>query len=116
MDVAAFNHGCFKLHGNEVHTIQHFFHLLPHMARPLQEPSDQPRRQDIAMPVDGMSAAQVSFPRQTEDFRNDSRVSYSKLENKWMLEEDNGTEWEYDESAQRWIPSVCLYCDCTVDE
>lgn len=58
-------------------------------------------------PNDGMAAARVAFPQSPEDFENDERVSYSKLDQKWILEEEDGQEWEFDEGARRWIPLVC---------
>jgi len=61
--------------------------------------SDVPH-QGIAPPNDSM------FPREPEDFERDPRVSYSKLDNKYILEDDDGTEWEFDEVGKRWIPSV----------
>lgn len=57
-------------------------------------------------PNDALSAARVAFPQQLEDFERDARVSFSKLEGKWLLEDDDGSEWEYDEARARWIPSV----------
>lgn len=51
----------------------------------------------------------VAFPKTPEDFETDPRVSYSKLDNKYILENDDGTEWEFDESLQKWIPSVCFF-------
>lgn len=46
------------------------------------------------------------FPKTIDQFESDPRVSYSKLDNKWILEDDNGEEWEFDEAHKRWIPSV----------
>ena len=69
--------------------------------------SEQPHR-GRPPPADGMSAVQVAFPQTPDDFENDSRVSYSKLDNKYILEDDGGTEWEFDESLQKWVPSVRL--------
>lgn len=49
----------------------------------------------------------VPFPQASEDFGNDHRVSYSKVDNKWILEDDfDGSEWEFQESLGKWIPSV----------
>lgn len=63
---------------------------------------------DMPPPHDGLSAARVAFPSDAEDFERDPRVSFSKLDSKWILEEDDGSEWEYDGSLKRWIPSVRL--------
>lgn len=67
--------------------------------------SDVPHR-GVAPPGDGFSAVKVAFPKTVEDFENDPRVSFSKLNSKYILETDEGTEWEYDEARQQWMPSV----------
>ncbi|KAK2858372.1 hypothetical protein FQN49_004803 [Arthroderma sp. PD_2] len=46
-----------------------------------------------------------TFPR-PEDFDTDPRVSFSKLDNKYILETDNGEEFTYDDALKRWIPSL----------
>lgn len=71
---------------------------------PMANP-DVPHR-GIATPADGLSAARVAFPQSEEDFDNDPRVSFSRLENKHILEDDDGSEWEFDNVRKRWIPSV----------
>ena len=65
-------------------------------------------------PDDGTSAAHIAFPQTFEDFKSDPRVSYSKLDDKHILEDDDGNEWEWQpasgEEAKagrgRWVPSV----------
>ncbi|KZF26277.1 hypothetical protein L228DRAFT_257748 [Xylona heveae TC161] len=52
----------------------------------------------------GLSAVQVAFPQTPEEFESDPRVSFSLLDRKWLLEEDNGSEYEYDVLLKRWIP------------
>ncbi len=54
----------------------------------------------------GMDQSTTSFPKTPDDFEDDPRVSYSKLDQKWILETDDGTEFEYDQALKRWIPSV----------
>jgi hypothetical protein len=50
------------------------------------------------------------FPHAPEDFENDDRVSYSKLDNKWILEDDtDGSEWEFSDALGKWIPSVRFF-------
>lgn len=61
---------------------------------------------DVALPHAGMPAARVPFPRDPEDFEHDPRVLYSKLDNKYILEDDDGSEWDFDDATKRWIPSV----------
>ncbi|KAM5458162.1 hypothetical protein MaudCBS49596_000074 [Microsporum audouinii] len=46
-----------------------------------------------------------TFPK-PEDFDSDPRVSFSKLDNKYILETDNGEEFMYDDALKRWIPSL----------
>lgn len=54
---------------------------------------------------DGMAAVRVVFPTSEEEFKEDVRVSFDKLNGKWVLEED-GDEWEWNEKIRKWIPSV----------
>jgi len=50
------------------------------------------------------------FPHAPEDFENDHRVSYSKLDSKWILEDDtDGSEWEFSDALGKWIPSVRFF-------
>lgn len=51
----------------------------------------------------------VAFPQSVEDFEHDERVSFSRADNKWTLENDDGSEWEWDEIANRWMPTVRSY-------
>ena len=48
----------------------------------------------------------IPFPRALDDFDKDDRVSFSKLDNRWILEDDDGSEWEYSEQLNKWVPSV----------
>lgn len=52
---------------------------------------------------------QSSFPQTPEEFESDPRVSFSKLDNKFILEVDEEHEYEYDDALKRWIPVVRLY-------
>lgn len=65
---------------------------------------DVPHR-GIAPPNDALSAVRVAFPQTEEDFEHDDRVSFSKVDNKWILEDVNG-EWEWLAAHKKWIPSV----------
>jgi len=49
-----------------------------------------------------------SFPTTEEEFREDPRISFSRVSGKWMLEADDGSEYEYDGALRRWIPVVCI--------
>lgn len=58
--------------------------------------SDEPSAQPITS----------TFPQTPEQFDDDPRVSFSRLDQKWLLETDEGTEYEFDAALKRWIPSV----------
>lgn len=45
-----------------------------------------------------------SFPTEPLDFDSDPRISFSKLENKWILETEEGAEYEYIQGLKRWVP------------
>ncbi|KAL2127833.1 hypothetical protein VTI74DRAFT_10104 [Chaetomium olivicolor] len=47
-----------------------------------------------------------SFPTNPEEFDQDERISYSKLDNKYIAVQDDGTEYEFDEALKRWIPMI----------
>ena len=47
-----------------------------------------------------------SFPTDPAEFDADDRISYSKLENKFLLVQEDGTEFEFDDAIRRWIPVV----------
>ncbi|KAM0796242.1 splicing factor U2AF-associated protein [Usnea florida] len=50
------------------------------------------------------SATLSQFPHNPEDFDGDPRVSFSKLAHKFILEADNGEEFEFDDALKRWVP------------
>lgn len=52
------------------------------------------------------TSAQSSFPQNPEEFDADPRVSFSKLDNKFILEVDDEHEYEYDDALKRWVPVV----------
>ena len=47
------------------------------------------------------------FPQDPHDFDSDPRISFSKLDDKFILETDDGQEYEFDTALKRWIPTVC---------
>ncbi|PMD64113.1 uncharacterized protein K444DRAFT_555745 [Hyaloscypha bicolor E] len=47
-----------------------------------------------------------SFPTNPEEFDADDRISYSKLDNKFILVQEDGAEFEFDDTIKRWIPVV----------
>jgi HIV Tat-specific factor 1 len=48
----------------------------------------------------------VSFPTNPEQFDSDDRISFSKLDNKFLLVQDDGAEFEFDDAIKRWVPVV----------
>lgn len=66
------------------------------MAEP-QQHDDQPQE-----PV----AEFWSFPTDPAEFDNDERVSFSRLENKYIAVQEDGAEYEWDGGLKRWIPIV----------
>ena len=56
--------------------------------------------------------ARQPFPQNPDEFNKDPRVSYSKLDDKWILEDNDGSEWEFNDKYMRWMPSVCNPRSC----
>lgn len=52
------------------------------------------------------------FPRDPSEFDSDPRISFSKLDNKFILETEDGQEYEYDTALKRWILSVRVIVSC----
>lgn len=46
----------------------------------------------------------AAFPTDPSEFDSDDRISFSKLDRKFLLVQDDGTEFEFDEAIRRWIP------------
>ena len=46
------------------------------------------------------------FPTDPSEFDADDRISYSKLDNKFLLVQEEGTEFEFDDAIKRWVPVV----------
>ena len=63
----------------------------------------------MELPLDSLSQPQPSFPQTPDEFDSDPRVSFSKLDNKFILEVDEEHEYEYDDALKRWIPVVRPY-------
>ena len=57
-------------------------------------------------PQDPFLHASSSFPIDPTEFDADDRISYSKLDNKFLLVQEDGTEFEFDDAIKRWIPVV----------
>ena len=57
-------------------------------------------------PNDSPAPPLSNFPQNPEEFDADPRVSWSKLDNKFILEADDGQEYEFDDGLKRWVPVV----------
>lgn len=42
------------------------------------------------------------FPNDVEQFDKDERISFSRLDNKFIAVHDDGTEYEWDSASRRW--------------
>ncbi|KAJ5180655.1 hypothetical protein N7492_003865 [Penicillium capsulatum] len=49
-----------------------------------------------------------NFPLEPSEFDNDPRISFSKLDNKFVLETEDGQEFVFDEVIKRWVQTVDL--------
>ena len=45
-----------------------------------------------------------TFPTDISEFDSDERISFSRLDNKYIAVQDDGTEFEFDQGLKRWIP------------
>ncbi|KAL9109365.1 MAG: hypothetical protein Q9227_005995 [Pyrenula ochraceoflavens] len=46
------------------------------------------------------------FPTEPDEFDSDPRISFSKLDEKWILETEEGAEFEYISGLKRWVPAA----------
>jgi len=46
------------------------------------------------------------FPRDVAEFDTDDRISYSKLDGKYILIDDDNEEWEFSEATASWFQPV----------
>jgi HIV Tat-specific factor 1 len=51
-------------------------------------------------------ATREPFPTTIEHFNSDPRVSFSRQDGKYILEDHDGSEWEWEESLGKWTASV----------
>jgi HIV Tat-specific factor 1 len=54
--------------------------------------------------IQDREAVASAFPTNPEEFDSDDRISFSKLDNKFLLVQEDGTEFEFDDVIKRWIP------------
>jgi hypothetical protein len=48
-----------------------------------------------------------AFPQDPAEFDSDPRISWSRLDEKFILETEEGQEYEYDSGLKRWVFKVC---------
>jgi len=61
------------------------------------------------MALDGVVTGvggQADFPTDPNEFQLDDRISWSKLDGKWLLETEQGSEFEWDTALRRWVSMV----------
>lgn len=61
-----------------------------------------PPRASSQQTVDTMD---VPFPTDVREFDSDERISFSKLDNKFIAVHDDGTEFEFDAELKKWVPT-----------
>jgi hypothetical protein len=54
------------------------------------------------------------FPQSPSEFDADPRIAFSKLDEKFLLETDEGAEFEWDGALRRWIPVVGIVSSPTI--
>ncbi|UKZ79563.1 hypothetical protein TrVFT333_007321 [Trichoderma virens FT-333] len=47
----------------------------------------------------------LPFPTDVQEFDSDERISFSKLDNKFIAVHDDGTEFEFDADQKKWVPA-----------
>lgn len=68
----------------------------------LRNPDDKPRDEPAADDQHPSGA----FPQDPSEFDSDPRVSFSQLDNRFILETEDGQEFEYDTALKRWVLTV----------
>lgn len=53
-------------------------------------------------------ASATGFPTDPADFDSDPRISFSKLDDKFILETEDGQEFAFDTALKRWVQTVCF--------
>jgi HIV Tat-specific factor 1 len=48
----------------------------------------------------------MDFPTDVAEFDNDPRISFSKLDNSFLLETSDGREFLFNSILKRWVESV----------
>jgi hypothetical protein len=66
--------------------------------------SAQPHTPRIESVATASAGAMAAFPTDPSEFDSDDRISFSKLDGKFLLVQDDGSEFEFDDAMKRWIP------------
>lgn len=53
-----------------------------------------------------------NFPTDPSEFDNDPRISFSKLDDQFILETEDGQEFVYDSAIKRWVHQVWRLAPC----
>ena len=61
-------------------------------------------------------AVRAPFPQHPEQFDADDRISFSKLSNKFILEAEDGQEYEFDDSLKRWVAVVRPHSPAPIED
>ena len=51
-------------------------------------------------------AERARFPTELDEFNEDERISFDQVSQSYKLEDENGEEWEFLESRNKWVPVV----------
>lgn len=71
----------------------------------------EPTLRDPVLQSQTDTEAAGGFPRSPSAFDSDPRISFSKLDSKYILETEDGQEFEFDTALKRWVQAVCcLVC------
>ncbi|KAF2264586.1 hypothetical protein CC78DRAFT_463443 [Lojkania enalia] len=49
------------------------------------------------------ASKRTPFPQDVDDFKNDERISYSFADSKYLLVDEDGEEWEWNSSVNKWF-------------
>jgi HIV Tat-specific factor 1 len=58
------------------------------------------------MSEEAQKAEVWTFPTDQAEFDSDERISFSRLDNKYIAVVDDGTEYEFDKDLKRWVPII----------
>lgn len=53
-----------------------------------------------------MATNRAPFPYDVQEFEADTRISFSKDTKNYILEDENGEEWEWFPRTSKWVPMV----------